>query len=319
MATLGHQVALPQPALAACSSPLHSGAFSSTGLSAAAAAAHQQLNTIPPPLSPAGGRSSRSMMLCASRVAQVLYGTPSKQPCGLPASQHSVLSEAAGHNADKQQGTGAGGCSSSMAAAEGVGCSATATGCRHVGETASLTCSGVASQPDSDDETDSGRQLQGDVQRCRLQAPGQLDGSQAASAGSKQPSQQTAGLTGSYEHQQEEQECCWTVHTNWAADLDAETAAVAAAAAAAAGLSAQLGRGHAVRLLQDHSSPFNPAQLHCAGSVHGSPALGLAGCSPVWVSVGGTQQPEVGASLASLMVPRKLWSSPPALAEALGE
>lgn len=317
IATLGHQIALPQPALTACSSPFHSGAFSSRSLSAAAAAAHQQLNTILPPLSPAG-RSSRSMMLCTSRVAHVLYGTPSKQPCGLPASQPSVLSEAAGHNADKQQGTGAGGCSSSMAVAEGVGCSATATGCRHVGESANLTCSGVASQPDSDDETDLGCQPQGDVQRCRLQAPGQHDGSQAASAGGKQPSQQTAGLTGSYEHQQEEQECCWTVHTNWAADLDAETAAVAAAAAAAAGLSAQLGRGRAVRL-QDHSSPFNPAQLHCAGSVHGSPALGLAGCSPVWVPVGGTQQPqrhpEMGASPVSLMVPRKLWGSPP-LAEA---
>lgn len=289
IATLGHQVALPQPDLTVCSSPFHSGAFSSRGLSAAAAAAHQQLNTIPPPL-------------CTSRVAQVLYGTPSKQPLGLP------TSETAGHNSDKQQRTG--GCSGSMAAAEGVGCSAAATGCRHVGETASQSWSGVASQPDSDDETDSGRQPQGDVQRCRLQAPGQQNRSLAASAGGK-PSQQTAGLTGSYEQQQEMQE--WTVHTNWAADLDAETAAVAAAASAAAGLSAQLGRGHAVRL-QDHSSPFNPAQLHCAGSsVHGSP--------PVWVSVGGMQQqqqshPEVGASPVSLMVPRKLWSCSPPRAEA---
>jgi hypothetical protein len=212
--------------------------------------------------------------------------------------------------AGQQQGTGAGGGSnSSMAAAEGGG------GCRHLGETASLSCSGIASQLESDDETESGRQPRGDVQ----QAPGQ----QGRSAGVKQPGQQAPGLTGSYEQQQEAQEM-WTVHTNWAADLDAETAAVAAAAAAAAGLSAHLGRGHAVRL-QDHSSPFNPAQLTCAVSVHGS----QAGCSPMWVSVGAAQQQqqqqqqqsshaEAGVSPASLMVPRKLWSSPP-LAGAAGE
>jgi hypothetical protein len=156
--------------------------------------------------------------------------------------------------------------------------------------------------------------------------------------------QHLEALTESYEQQEEEQEC-WTVHTNWAAELDAETAAVAAAAAAAAGLSAQLGRGHAVKL-QEHSpfpvgmGAFSEGLVQYARSIADGtqaapqPLLGvdLAACSPMWVSIGQQHLPAAGAqgslvkqdeeeeeqqcppvcSPMCLMVPRKLWNSPEA-------
>jgi len=151
-----------------------------------------------------------------------------------------------------------------------------------------------------------------------------------------------AAVSRAKQHLQQQEEGsgeCWTVHTNWAAaDLDEETAAVAAAAAAAAGLSAQLGRGHPVRL-QEHAPFITAAAMRAAGltGVPLDPAQQqqqqqqgpqAAACSPMWLSRDGGQpvtpaegscrQHDVAqqyppvASPVCLLVPRRLWDSPAA-------
>lgn len=341
---------LSQPVLTACSSPSHSAALSG-GFGTMLSPAHpqQQLQLqqpVGPTRSPAGG-SSRPL-LCTSRVAQVLFGTPSKLPAGLTVS-HSQHSAPAAHGCAQQQGRPGGSqhasadCDSKPASASGCalqeGGTPGAASCRYA-EASDSGGSGGACQPgsDSDSDDEAGYGAEGPAHGSRAQASRQ----QARSSG--RAAQQQPRLTGSYEQQAEEQEC-WTVHTNWAAELDPETAAVAAAAAAAAGLSVQLGRGLAVKL-QEHSPYFvgmcaeGLVQYARSSADRGQAAqqqllgLGVAACSPMWVSVAGGQQhtpaatglgsvaqqggeqqeqeqqcPPVCSPLC-LMVPRKLWNSP---------
>jgi hypothetical protein len=301
-----------------------------------------QLHLASLPVSPAAAKNRA--LLCTSRVAQVLFGTPSAKPAsmtGTQTQQHGSTSTDAVDAVAGQQGH----LGMAAAAPSVAGCSSS----RHGGAAGSAATGSSCDTCDSDSDYDddvAGPQWQEAAGHAMAAGKENRGGPMSHSKRGGHSRRKAPVLPVGCVQQPAAE--CWTVHTNWAADLDTETEAVATAAAAAAGLSAQLGRGSAVRL-QEHASTFMPAAggLGACAGVAGQPMQAqVAGCSPMWVSAAAgqlrsaaaeeaagkaaaaeearagpepqdvctagevLQHPPCVCSPMQLMVPRRLWRSP---------